>query len=207
ERLFMARDPADLGDPAALAAEVARMRQALGALRDAPALEDEYVGPVVFEDEAAVDLFRYLLLPQLEGTPPEVPFESWFGDLGSLRGATRSGRRVLPPGWTVVDDPTADPGHPGAFTHDVEGTPARAVRCVDDGIVRELLMSRVPRHDQRESNGHARAALGSRAEGRASLTTVEPPQRVSSARLRRAALKAAKAYGRDWYLAVRSLQE
>src|SRR5690606_37343346 len=30
---------------------------------------------------------------------------------------------------------------------------------------------------------------------------------VSSARLRRAALKAAKAYGRDWYLAVRSLQE
>lgn len=207
ERLFVARHPTGLGDVEALAEEVTRMREELTALREAPALTDEYVGPVLFEDEAAADLFRYLLVPQLEGTPPEVPFESWFGELGAGRDGVRSGRRVLPPGWTVTDDPTADPTHPGAFAYDLEGVPARAVRCVQDGIVRELLTSRVPRREQPESNGHARGSLGRRAEGRASLTRVEPPSRASSARLRHAALKAARAYGRDWYVAVRRLQE
>lgn len=207
ERLFTVRDPDGLGEVDALVEDVARMRESLGRLRAAPVLTEEYVGPLVFEGEAAADLFRYLLVPQLEGTPSEIPFQSQFGSFGASGGQARTGRRVLPPGWSVVDDPTADPSHPGAFEYDLEGTRAEAVQCVEDGIVRELLMSRTPRPGQLESNGHARGSLGSRGQGRASLTSVEPHSHVSSARLHRAAARTARAYGRDWYLVVRELQE
>lgn len=206
-RLWTVPHPDDLPEREAMLAEAGKLRDSLQDLADAPVLEDEYVGPVIFEDSAAVDLFRYILIPQLEGTPPEIPFDSWFGDLGNAKSAVRLGRRVLPPGWQVTDDPTLDPSHPGSFTHDWEGTPAVAVQCVDDGIVRDLLMSRVPRKDMAGTNGHGRGFLGGRAEGRASLTTVEPAKRVSSAKLRKMAFKVARAYGRDWIVAVRRLQE
>lgn len=206
-RLWTVQHPADLPDQDTLTAEATALRDGLQALSAAPALDQEYVGPVIFEDTAAVDLFRYALLPQLEGTPPPVPFDSWFGQLGAGGSQARLSRRVLPMGWRVTDDPTRLPDHPGSYTHDWEGTPARAVQCVDDGIVRELLMSRVPRQDAQETNGHGRGFVGSRAEGRASLTMVEPGSRLSDARLRKAALKVARSYGRDWFLVIRRLQE
>ena len=206
--LWSVRQPADLPDATTMQRQVTQMTDDLLALAAAPMLDEEVVGPVVFVNGAAVDLFRLLLLPQLEGTPPEVPFDTFLGELGSSgNSGVRLGRRVLPPGWEVSDDPTADPTHPGAFTHDYEGTPAQAVDLVEDGIVREVLMSRVPRKDRSESNGHARGSLRQRLSGRNTLATVTPPRHRSRARLNRRALKLASAYGRDWYLRVERLQE
>ena len=113
------------------------MASALFEIAEAPALDQEYVGPVIFEDGAALDLFRYLLVTQLQGTPPEVPFDSFFGELGGSRNdAVRLKRRVLPIGWSVSDDPERDSSHPSSFHYDAEGTPASDVSLVEDGIVR-----------------------------------------------------------------------
>lgn len=207
-RLWSVRSPDDLPSPDVMQADVETMTEELLTLAAAPVLDEEVVGPVVFHDGAAIDLFRLLLLPQLEGTPPEVPFDTWLGELGSGAGnAVRMGRRVLPPGWAVSDDPMADPSHPAAYTHDYEGTPAQAVDLVQDGIVRDVLMSRVPRKDRSESNGHARGSLRQRLSGRNTLATVTPSRNRSRARLNKRALKLASAYGRDWYLRVDRLQE
>jgi TldD protein len=206
-RLWSVRQPSDLPPREALIAEVDRMRDALVELSRAPVLDEEVVGPVVFHDRAAVDLFRELLLPQLEGTPPEVPFETFLGDLGrGGDGQVRMGRRVLPLGWEVVDDPERDLTHPGAFTHDYEGTPAQRVALVEDGIVRSLLMSRVPRKDLTETNGHARGGLNGRLSGRPMATSITPPRHRTRKRLHKRALRLARAYGRDWYLRVDRLQ-
>ena len=202
--LWTVRDPSALPERAAMEAEAHAAAVALGALRDAPVLDEEYVGPVVFEDTAATELFRYLLVPQVEGTPGEVPFDSWFGDLGRNKDPVRLMRRVLPPGWSAVDDPMADPSHPSAFARDLEGTPSQAVLLVEDGIVRDLLMSRVPRRDIAETNGHARGRVGALAEGRVSQLSVEPRRRVRS--LHKQAVRLAGSYDRDWYLVVRRLQ-
>lgn len=173
----------------------------------APQFTDEYVGPVIFEKDAAIDLFRYLLVDQLEGTPAEVPFDSWFGDLGAGKDPVRVGRRVLPPGWSAFDDPGLAPDHPSTFAWDLEGTPARRVELVSDGIVRDVLMSRVPRKGATGTNGHARGWIGERAEGRVSQLVVEAPRSASAVRLRKKAAKLARAYGRDWFLVIERLQE
>lgn len=204
--LWTVRAPSALPDEPGMHDAIVAARDRLAAAAAAPLLDDEYVGPVLFEGDAATDLFRYLLPEQLEGTPAEIPFDSFFGDLGTSRDPVRIGRRVLPPGWTVTDDPTAHPAHPGSFTHDDEGTPAEAITLVDDGIVRTLAMSRTPRPGLGESNGHGRATVGRRAEGKVTMLTVQPPRERSPTALRKAALKAARAYGRDWVFVVRRLQ-
>lgn len=207
QRLWTVRGVEDLPDDRELIAAVDQMEQGLLSLIDAPSLDEEYVGPVLFEGTAATDLYRYLLVQQLEGTPAEIPFDSWFGELGAFHDPVRIGRRVLPEGWTVVDDPQRLPKHPGAYRWDQEGTPAQRIELVDDGIVRTLAMSRVPRRGLEQTNGHARGFVGQRAEGRLSQFDVTPDRAVSDAKLHKLAIKTAKAYGRDSYLVVRRLQE
>ena len=135
--LWTVTAPSRLPAEADMAAAIDAARTRLLAAGEATALDDEYVGPILFEGSAATDLFTYLLPEQLEGTPAEIPFDTFFGDLGAARDPVRVGRRVLPPGWTVVDDPLVS-DHPGGFTHDAEGTPAEAIELVSDGIVRTL---------------------------------------------------------------------
>lgn len=207
DRLWMARSVADLPARDALLREVSALADQLVAQKDAPLLDEEYVGPVVFEGQAAADLFRFHLLGQLEGTPADRPFESFFGDIGDEGGSVRVGRRVLPEGWKVVDDPLRLPSHPASFTHDAEGTPAQAVELVTDGIVRSLLMTRVPRKGFTASNGHARPVIYDRSVAQPSLTFVDPPRALSEPALERQALKLASVYGRDWVLVVRRLTE
>jgi hypothetical protein len=171
--------------------------------------EDEYVGPVVFRGTASADLFRHLLIPQLEGTPPVVPFDTVIGEMGQgllpdATGHARQGRRVLPMGWRVVDDPQLDLGHPASFNWDAEGTPAQKVELVTDGIVRTLLMGRIPRKGVAGSNGHARGRPGERLHGRATMTTVTGPdlEARSSEDLIKKGLELAKSYGKDHVLVI-----
>ncbi len=192
----------DAIDLAALGAAAGEVASGLRAAAAAPALAEEYVGPVVFEGEAAADLFQLLLLPQLVGTPAERPFDSVFGDIGE-RSDVRLNRRVLPAGWAVVDDPTAAPGHPAGHAVDAEGTPAQAVSLVRDGIVVALPTSRTPFKGLDTVTGHGRLRLWDRAEGRPAVTTVTPPATVSGAALVSRGLVLAKAYGLDHVVIVR----
>ncbi len=207
QRLWSVRAPTDLPPHEEMLAEATALRDQLQAVAEAPAFGEEYVGPVVFADTAAVDLMRYLLVPQLEGTPAEVPFDSWFGELGSQSGSVRLARRVLPPGWSAVDDPVGLPGHPGTFTHDYEGTPAEAVELITDGIVQDVLMCRVPRKGVDGTNGHARGYLGSRSSGRAVSLSVSSDRHQTRTALIRRGLKLARAYGRDHIVVIERLQE
>lgn len=219
-RLWIARTLDQLPSIPVLSAQTAAMAADLARYSAAPLLDDEYVGPVLFEDAAAVDLFRYLLIPQLEGTPPVARGGDDGGFLGSIglvasgsgltqsdTGNVRLGRRVLPPGWSVSDDPRRDADNAASFAYDAEGTPAQAVTLVRGGIVQSLLMSRIPRKDLAETNGHARGSAGDRLAGRAAMMEVVPERSLSSNKLRRKALAAAAEYGRDWVVVVRKLQD
>jgi hypothetical protein len=212
DRLWMFRDVDDLPSEEVLVEQARATAAWARRVASADPIEEEYVGPVLFEGEAAADLFRYLLLPQVLGTPAPIPFDTVFGAIGGGGGAARVGRRVLPGGWSVVDDPTATldgpAPHPGAYRYDAEGTPAVGAEVVRDGVVARLLMTRTPRPGyEGTSTGHGRLTLDARAEARPTLSVVTPPRALPDAALRRAAIRAAAAYGRDWVLVVRHLQD
>jgi len=207
-RLWSTRTTQEFPSKAEMVREVVQMRDDLLNLKDQRVLTEEYVGPVLFEEQAALDIYRYLLVPQLEGTPPEVPFESFIGNIGSGgNGPVRLGRRVLPMGWDVIDDPMSKPEHPSSFSVDAESSPTEPVHAVQDGIMRVPMMSRVPRKDIRETNGHARGIDRSRLSGRVCQLEITAPKELKSKALHKRARKIAESYGRDGYFVIRRLQE
>lgn len=202
-RSWVARDPDLLPPEEEMIAETREMAEWLVALRDAP-VEEDYLGPVLFEGEAAVELFSQLLAAEIVGTPPME--QDGEGMAQTARApVARPGRRLLPTGWGVVDDPTAQEPVAGAYVADHEGVAAQRVELVEDGVLRDVLMSRIPRKDVAGSNGHGRALGNDRRGAMPAVVTVSPDRTVSERRLRRAGLRLAAQTGRDYLLVVRRI--
>ena len=187
-----------LPDDATVTAAVREAATALVQRSKAPVV-GWYEGPVVFEGEAAADLFRYLLAPELRGTPPAVT--AGTSVVAQQRGAARVGRRVLPAGWSVVDMPGAL--RVGHRTYDREGVASRSVQLVEDGHVADLLMTRVPRGDRSGSTGHGRGGLRGPAEARFTAWTVAPKRGLSTKAFDRKVVAARKAARTEGVLVVR----
>ncbi len=207
---WLVRSLDDLPDADAMAAEVHALTERLEAWRALPAATAEYIGPVVFADGAAVDLFRHLMLPALEGTPsPETPPRGSrvisFNSSGSSTLGVR--RRMLPVGFSVYDDPAADLTLPSSFRYDWEGEPAQRVDLVVDGIVRSHYAARTPSSSVSASNGHGRGFPGALVRGMASHTVVAVQSETSARKLHRQAMKLTGAYDNDHYLVVRRLAD
>lgn len=200
-RWWVARDATLLPPDAEMEAEVGEMAAWLSGLHAAP-VEDDYLGPVLFEGPAAAELFSQLLAAEIVGTP--LMEEDSGGVSESARPPTaRLGRRLLPAGWTVVDDPTAHADAAGAYAVDHEGVAAQRVALVEDGVLRDLLMSRIPRKDKSGSNGHGRGLGNDRRGAMPAVVTVTPPKHTSTRKLHRAGLRLAAQTGRDYLLVIR----
>lgn len=182
-------------------AEVRAMGQHLVSLREAPVVED-YLGPVLFEQPASVELFRQLLQSEICGTPPIESASDSFSDASEPRELARVGRRLLPQGWTVVDDPSALADAAGAYAYDFEGVPAEKVELVRDGLVHDLLMSRIPRAGITHSNGHGRALGVDRRAALPGIIRVSSPSSHSQRWLERRALQLARQAGEPYAIVV-----
>jgi predicted Zn-dependent protease len=136
-------------------------------MRSAPPASD-YTGPVLFESRAAAALLAQVLGPSLSGARPPVAFQPVVDQLMNSLGARSdwSGKvnsRVLPNTVTLIDDPSAKDykGTPliGDYAIDDQGVPAEKVTLVDNGMLKNLLMSRRPGEDFENSNGHGRSSF------------------------------------------------
>ena len=202
---WVARRDSELPPDAEIAAAVEAMGRSLAA-RAQEEVVDFYEGPVVFEDEAAADIFRYLVPSAVQGTPPEPSAGQSWKELN--RQGPRLGRRLLPATWSVLDDPSAFPaGAAGSYAFDAQGVAPTPVRLVEDGYVRELLMTRVPRDDRTQSNGRARGGTGTQADARPTAWTVRPSALQSASEILRAAADLARGAGLDRYLVVRRMEQ
>ena len=128
----------------------------------------DYTGPVLFESRAAAAFVAEVLGPSLSGARPPLAFQPVVDQLMSSLGARSdwSGKvdsRVLPPSVSLVDDPGAKDykGTPlvGGYAIDEEGVPAQKVTIVENGKLKNLLMSRRPGPDFGKSNGHGRSSF------------------------------------------------
>jgi TldD protein len=155
-----------------------------------------------------------MLGPSLSGARGPLAMQSAFDQLmerlgGRSEWTGKIGTRVLPTNVSLVDDPTARQYEGkellGAYAVDQEGVKAQRVQVVENGILRDLLMSRRPGPDLVHSNGHGRAAyLGDPRPMISNLfftsTAAEPP-----ADLKKQFLAACKQNGNKWCLIVRAM--
>jgi TldD protein len=205
--------PADLPQPTAVGADLVRMSRDLMALRISPPATD-YSGPVLFEGQASAALLAQMLGPSISGARPPLSLLPVIDQMMERLGARSewSGRlntRVLPAGVILRDDPTATEfkGQPllGSYDVDEEGGKAERVNLVEDGMLKNLLMSRRPGPDLGKSNGHGRSAGLSEPRPMMSNLFVESSQGKSPADLRKEFLDACKAEGLAWCVVVKQM--
>jgi len=203
-RSWVARDRDELPAKEAMLSDVREMADWLIQASEAEVLED-YIGPVLFKQQASVEFFRQLAMPEILGSPPPVEARN----VNSSRPAqpprvARIGRRLLPAGWSLVDDATEQ--GVGHYLWDYEGVAPRSVQVIEDGILREALMSRIPLNGNSLSTGHGRSSGASRRVAMPARVTIRPPRSVSERRLERLALRQARALKRDSVLVVRHME-
>jgi predicted Zn-dependent protease len=120
------------------------------------------------------------------------------------------GKPVLPAFLSVADDPTVkDIGGlqlSGYYTYDDEGMPARRVDVIQDGILKNFLMSRMPVKDFMTSNGHGRAQPGFMQVGRQGNLIVSSKNMVPDAELRKRFMEEIKKQNKPYGLYFEDIQ-
>lgn len=155
-----ARTPQDLPSRDSLLKAVEQMAKTLEATRSAPKLEDSYSGPILFEGQAAAEIFGQMFTPNVVAQRPQLTERGVQDDdrFGAFQ--QKIGGRVLPeflsveaiPQKTLFDKTTLC----GSYSIDDEGMPSKNVSLIESGYLKTLLSSRVPTKRIRESNGHQR---------------------------------------------------
>jgi TldD protein len=144
----------------ALLADARKTLDTLVALRQAPIVEEEYRGPVLFAPDAANDVVASLVGTNVLGRKPQLGRPN--RTVGAF--ATSFKTRVLPNFLTVVDDPTLrnfqGKSLVGTYEVDDDGVKAQPVTLVDNGTLINYLVGRQPIRDFPSSNGHGRAGTG-----------------------------------------------
>jgi TldD protein len=185
----------------------------LAALRTAPTVKD-YDGPMLFEAQAAGSLLAQLLPPSLSGARPPLSMNTRFEQMMQALGGRsewmgRIGQRVLPLTVELTDDPTAQQfqGHDliASYGVDQEGVRAQKVALAQEGLLKELLMSRRPGPDADRSNGHGRSTFLAVPRPMTSNLFFTASNGQSAAELRKKFLDACKQNGQQFGLLVREM--
>jgi TldD protein len=205
--------PADLPAVDAVRKNLNVAGSELMALRAAPVAQD-YTGPVLVDARAAAPLLAQVLGPAMNGARPPLAFQPVMEQLltglgGKSDWVGRIGARVLPQSVTLVDDPGAKDfrGKPllGGFAVDDEGVRAQKVTVVENGNLKDLLMSRRPGPDSNKSNGHGRAAFLNDAKPTMSNLFFTSNETLSPADLKKKFLDGCRAEKLSYCLIVRQM--
>ena len=177
---FEAADPKDLPARDVVEAAVRKVGDNVEALLKAPAAEP-FVGPAIFSGRASGVFFHEIFGHRIEGHRQKDESEG--------QTFTKSvGEKVLPDFLSVTFDPTlkrvAGVDLNGTYEYDDEGIAARKVVAVENGVLKNFLMSRSPVDGFDHSNGHGRRQPGLEVVSRQSNLLVTSTRTVSDQKLR-----------------------
>ena len=199
---FQAASPDQLPSEKELAAKVDKISQDLKALRAAPTA-DPYAGPALLSGRAAAVFFHEVLGHRLEGHRQR-------GDTEGQTFTKKVGQLVLPAFLTVTDDPTLKELNgvklAGTYAYDDEGVPAQRVVAVENGILKNFLMSRMPIENFSTSNGHGRRQPGLMPTGRQGNLIVTSTNTVKDSELRQKFIEEIKKQGKPYGLYFEDIQ-
>jgi predicted Zn-dependent protease len=199
---FQAPSASGLPSEAELTAKIDKMAEDLKALRKAPVAEP-YDGPAMLSGRAAAVFFHEVLGHRLEGHRQRDEDEGQTF-------TKKVDQQVLPKFLSVSDDPTIHEIKGtklmGAYEFDNEGSPARRVDVIQDGILKNFLMSRMPIKNFGTSNGHGRNQPGLMPTGRQGNLIVTSTQSVSEKELRQKLVDEVKRQGKPYGLYFDDIQ-
>jgi TldD protein len=158
---FAVASPKELPSAQEFVARAAKLAASLKELRDAPLVDEEYRGPVLFSADASATVFADLVGENILGNKPEL------GKNARTTGAFAASykTRILPDFLSVSDDPTISTYRGqsvlGRYEIDDEGVPAQRVPVVEKGNLINYVIGRAPIRDFPSSNGHGRARIPS----------------------------------------------
>jgi TldD protein len=199
---FQAATAEQLPSDADLEAKVAKMSGDLKDLRAAPSA-DPYAGPAMLSGRAAAVFFHEVLGHRLEGhrQRDESEGQTFTKKVNQL---------VLPEFLSVTDDPTMKELNgvklAGYYDYDDEGVAAQRVTAVENGVLKNFLMSRMPIKNFTQSNGHGRRQPGLMATGRQGNLIVNSTNTVKDAELRQKFVEEIKKQGKPFGLYFDDIQ-
>ena len=179
----------------------------LSAVRKAPVLDADYSGPVLLVGQASAEMFARVLAPNLSGQRQPLSDR----DQGNLRSelSDRMNRPVLPRFLSVVDDPTEKRLNGkeliGAYEVDDQGVPAKKVTLVQDGILKDFLMSRRPSKDRPQSNGHGRSGYPGREAAQIGNLFISSSEGKSYDDLKKSLIEMAKTENLTYGLLIKAI--
>jgi hypothetical protein len=202
-----ARSLSELPSEQELSARLVALGKEVSELRSAQRIEN-YNGPVLFEDDAAVEAFRLAFVPDLVGTRrviSDMPNMQGPGGQAENPFLDKIGARVLPDFLSVTDNPTLAEFNGtrmyGFSKVDEDGLPTRETRLVEKGILKTLLTTRDPVRGIEHSTG-------SRHAGQAAPTNiiVTAENGLSAADLRAKLMELVKQRNLPYGMLVRRLR-
>lgn len=220
--IFHALTPSDLPSLEDLKLAIGQMIQELVDLRLAPVFDDAYTGPVLFMDQAVAEMFSQRLFTGTNGLlAHRKPIVSNVGTASFLEESTsrlleeKLNRRILSRDLSVTATPGLESWKdlPLLGTTRIDGEaviPPEKIQLVENGMLRNLLSTRIPTSRIPNSNGHRRPIIsGSRSTARAvgpSVISIETSKGQSLKKLKKKLLKMAKSEGLDYGIIIRKLK-
>jgi predicted Zn-dependent protease len=199
---FQAPSAAGLPSETELTGKIDKIAEDLKDLRKAPAAEP-YDGPALLSGRAAAVFFHEVLGHRLEGHRQRDEDEGQTF-------TKKVDQEVLPKFLSVADDPTihelAGVKLAGSYDYDNEGSPAQRVEVIQNGVLKNFLMSRMPIKNFGVSNGHGRNQPGLMPTGRQGNLIVTSTQTVPEAQLRQKLIDEVKRQGKPYGLYFDDIQ-
>jgi len=175
------------------------------ALRNAPIVEEEYRGPVLFAPDAANDVIASLVGGNVLGRKPQLGKPN--RTVGAF--ATSYKSHVLPSFLTIIDDPTIKEFQGktlvGSYEVDSEGVKPQPVTVVEKGTLANYLLGRQPIRDFPISNGHGRSAAGSLPAPSLGVLLVKSSEAQSPEELKKRVIQMITDQGREYAYRVETL--
>lgn len=214
EKSFYWTSPADMPPYGELEAETEAFARDMSYLVDSSTAEP-YLGPVLFEDQAAAEFLGQLFVNQVSYVrSPWADHDDWtryYIAKGEL--TKKLGMRVLPAFMSVSDDPLVRE-HAGVrllgyYPVDNEGVRPVPLELARNGKLVNFYMTRAPVGKCAESNGHARGFIREFPMPRPGnvFFTAQPAKQAPRAGLKKELLRLAAENGLDYAVIVRRLDQ
>ena len=159
--------------------------------------------PALLEPEAAGVVFHEAVGHRLEG-------ERQIDDNEGQTFREKVGENVIPSFLSIIDDPTLKSFEGthlmGYYPFDDQGIPGERVILVEDGVLRNFLLSRTPVNGFKRSNGHGRASYGRAPIARMSNTIIESDSTLTKEELKELLIEEVKRQKKPFGLLIKRME-